>query len=343
VVVDFLEGDVDKPLIVGRVYNADHMPPYKLPDEKTKSVIKTHSSKGGGGTNEIRFEDLKDKEQLFIQAQRQMDTRVKGSHNHTIGGTYHLHIGGEKGDEKWGDYRQLVHENKHTHVKQEVHTWIEMDEGHQVDGNVSIKVGGTQTTDVARDVVDKFGASHKHEVAMTYALKALSIKLEASVGIELKCGGSSIVLTPAAIFIMGGPLVNINSGSGPPVGPVMAMATSPAKAEDPGVADKSDPGKDTTYAGGEELQPAEVPPEVAGHEFVPPEEEEPEETTYIDIKLTDEEGMPVAGERYRVTDSKGKVFEGSLDANGFAHVTGISPGECEITFPNMDESAWNRT
>ncbi|MCP4249537.1 MAG: type VI secretion system tip protein VgrG, partial [bacterium] len=80
VIVDFLEGDPDQPIITGRVYNADHMPPYKLPDEKTKSVIKTHTSKGGGGCNEIRFEDLKDKEQLFLQAQRMMDTRVKASH-----------------------------------------------------------------------------------------------------------------------------------------------------------------------------------------------------------------------------------------------------------------------
>jgi len=342
VVVDFLEGDVDKPIITGRVYNADHMPPYKLPDEKTKSVIKTHSSKGGGGTNEIRFEDLKDKEQLFLQAQKQMDTRVKGSHNHTVGGTYHLHIGGEKGDEQWGDYRQLVHENKHTHVKQEVRTWIELDESHQVDGMVSVKVGGTRSTDVGGDVVDKFGANHKHEVTMTYALKALSIKLEASTGIELKCGGSSIVLTPAAIFIVGGPLVNINSGSGPPVGPVMAAATAPVKPDDPGVADKSDPGKDTTYAGGEEPEPGEPLPEVAGHEFEPPEEKpKEEEKSWLKIRLVNDAGEPVPGEKYRITCPDGSIKEGRLDANGMAEVKLAAPEECEVTFPDLDGEAWH--
>ncbi|MBI5656716.1 MAG: type VI secretion system tip protein VgrG, partial [Geobacter sp.] len=66
VIVDFLEGDPDKPIITGRVYHGTNNPPYKLPDEKTKSTIKTNSSPGGGGFNEIRFEDKKHEEQIFI-------------------------------------------------------------------------------------------------------------------------------------------------------------------------------------------------------------------------------------------------------------------------------------
>ncbi|MCP4246027.1 MAG: type VI secretion system tip protein VgrG, partial [bacterium] len=342
VIVDYLEGDPDQPIITGRVYNADHMPPYKLPDEKTKSVIKTHTSKGGGGCNEIRFEDLKDKEQLFLQAQRMMDTRVKASHMHTIGGSYHLDVGGEKDGELHGEYRQLIYEAKHTHVKGEKRMWVEMDEGRQIDGQQSIAVGGTRSTKVGADVVDKFEANHKHEVAQTYAAKALNIKLEASIGIELKCGGSSIVLTPAAIFIMGGPLVNINTGSGPPVGPVTAMAGAPAKPEDPAAADKSEPGKDMRYSGGEELLEAEGLEPVEGYEFEPPAaEEEEKETTFIKIRLLNDEGEPVAGERYRVTCPDGTVKEGTLDANGMAEVTGIEPGECDVTFPDLDESAWH--
>ena len=65
VIVDFLEGDPDQPIITGRVYNADQMPPYKLPDKKTQSGLKTMSSKGGGGFNEIRFEDKKGSEPVF--------------------------------------------------------------------------------------------------------------------------------------------------------------------------------------------------------------------------------------------------------------------------------------
>ncbi|MBK8268649.1 MAG: type VI secretion system tip protein VgrG [Planctomycetes bacterium] len=84
VVVDFLEGNPDKPIIVGSVYNADHMPPYALPADKTKSVIKTNSTTGGGGTNEICFEDRKDSEQLLIHAQRDFHVRVKHDRVETV-------------------------------------------------------------------------------------------------------------------------------------------------------------------------------------------------------------------------------------------------------------------
>lgn len=336
VVVDFLEGDPDKPLIIGRVYNADQMPPYKLPDEKTKSVIKTHSSKGGGGTNEIRFEDLKDKEQLFIQAQRQMDTRVKADHFHTVGSSYHLHVGTEDG----GELRELIYNAKHVHIKGELRTWVEKDEGRAVDGNQATEIKGTECLLVHKDAVDTYQASHKHEVTGTYELKAASIKLEASQGIEIKCGGSSVILAPGGIYIVG-PTVYINSGAGPSVAPVSAGGYCPAAAEDAGTADSSEPGKDVSYAGGEELAAAETPEDIAGHEWEEDETEE-EEESYIDIELTDEEGNPVPGERYRVTDSEGEVHEGSLDTNGKAHVI-VPPGENQVTFPNLDDDAWDRT
>ena len=72
VIVDFLEGDPDRPLIVGSVYNAEQMPHYALPDEMTKSYIKTNSTKGGEGYNEFLFEDKKDEERLYLHAQKDM-------------------------------------------------------------------------------------------------------------------------------------------------------------------------------------------------------------------------------------------------------------------------------
>ena len=330
VIVDFLEGNPDKPIIVGRVFNADHMPPYALPDEKTKSVIKTHSSKGGGGTNEIRFEDLKDKEQIFIHAQKDLHVRVTNDRVEDVENDRHLYVANKK--------YEKVKKDSHVEIKENHFAKIGGDRNVAVGGKESIKIAGTRSHDVGGDVVDKFGANHKHEVTMTYAAKALAIKLEASTGIELKCGGSSIILTPAAIFIVGGPLVNINSGSGPPVGPVTAMATSPEAPEPPASADDSTPGQDTTYTGSGQLVAAEPAEQVAGYEVEPTEVEE-RETTWIDIELVDEEGEPVPGERYRVVDSAGTVKEGSLDANGRAHVTGIAPGQCEIYFPNLDQTA----
>lgn len=75
VIVEFFEGDVDRPFVTGALYNSKHMPPY-LPDRPSKSTIKTNTTKGGHGYNELRFEDLKDEEQIYLHAQKDWDTLV---------------------------------------------------------------------------------------------------------------------------------------------------------------------------------------------------------------------------------------------------------------------------
>ena len=85
VIVDFLEGDPDRPIITGRVYNGDQTVPYALPGEQTKSTIKSMSSKGGGGFNEIRLEDKKGSEQVFILGQKNQDIRIKNDVKEWVG------------------------------------------------------------------------------------------------------------------------------------------------------------------------------------------------------------------------------------------------------------------
>src|SRR5690606_4492895 len=75
VVVTFVDGDPDRPLITGCVYNGTNAPPYDLPGELSKSTFKTHSTPGGQGFSEVRFEDAEGKEQVFVRAQRRMDLR----------------------------------------------------------------------------------------------------------------------------------------------------------------------------------------------------------------------------------------------------------------------------
>ena len=191
---------------------------------------------------------------------------------------------------------------------------------------------GPHSVDVTGDVIETYGRNHKNETTMTSATKAMSIKLEATTGIEFKCGGSSIVLTPAAIFIVGGPIVNVNSGSGPPVGPVTATASAPVAPDAPTDADTVKPGKDTTYSGGEETVEGEIPEDIAGHEIEA--DLERQETSWIEIELVDESGKPIPYEPYEITAPDGKtLIRGTLDRNGQARRIVPNVGTCQISFP----------
>lgn len=104
VLVDFIEGDPDRPIITGRLYHADNPTPYPLPDEKTKSTIKSESSPGGGGFNELRFEDRKGAEEVFLHAQRDLHEvvlhdnvrDVRADQTFTVGGAQTFTIAGDR-------------------------------------------------------------------------------------------------------------------------------------------------------------------------------------------------------------------------------------------------------
>jgi type VI secretion system secreted protein VgrG len=110
VVVEFLEGDPDRPLVTGGVYNADNMPPYSLPEHKTQSGIRTRSSKGGAEANfnEIRFEDKKGHEELHIQAEKNMSTLVKHDQTLTVHGDRSVTVNGSQTEIVKADRKMAV-------------------------------------------------------------------------------------------------------------------------------------------------------------------------------------------------------------------------------------------
>lgn len=239
VIVGFIEGDPDRPVIVGSVYNADTMPPYELPANKTRSGIKSDSSMGSGGFNEIRFEDLKGKEQIFIHGQKDSDTRIENDCREWIGEDRHLIV-------KRDQYEE-VDRDLHLKVVRDHKEAIQGDRHLAVTGKEAIQVTGSHSFQVTGNVATQFGANHTEQTTGSYYLQAQSIVLEGETSICLTVGSNFISILPAGIFINGMPMVNINSGGaaipGIPGMPVSPIAPGPAIEADKAVA-----GSEVTYS-----------------------------------------------------------------------------------------------
>lgn len=216
VIVDFLEGDPDQPIIIGSVYNASEMPPYKLPDEKTKTVLfKSRSSKGGGGFNEFRVEDKKGKEQIFIHAERNKDIRIKHDRHEAVGHNAHLIISKDQLEEVDGD--------KHLTVKG--------DQNESIDGTVSLTAG--------RDLQTKVGQNIAFDAGTEIHFKSgTNLVLETNNSLTLKVGGNFININSSGVYISGTKIF-INSGGAPGAG----AGASPEQPQHPQTADRARPGR----------------------------------------------------------------------------------------------------
>lgn len=184
VIVSFLEGDPDQPLVTGAVYNATNMPPLSLPDEASRSTIKTNTTKGGVGFNEIRFEDKKDSEEIFIQAEKDFNRVVKNNDT--------LKVGFEKADK--GDQTIQIKNDRTLEVGHDLSTTVTNDETHKVQNNQTLNVTKDRKLDVGGNETVTVTGDQKVTVSKT-------IVIEATTSIELKVGGSSIKIEPAKVTI----------------------------------------------------------------------------------------------------------------------------------------------
>ncbi|MFC1636694.1 type VI secretion system Vgr family protein [Planctomycetota bacterium] len=216
VIVEFLEGDPDRPIITGRVYNAQAKPPYDLPGNKTMSTLKSNSSKGGDGFNEIRFEDKKNEEQIFIHAEKDEDVRVKNDVKEWVGQDRHLIVKRDQLEEVGGD--------KHLTVK----------------GDQNEKIDGTVSLDAGMDLQQKAGMKHALEAGMDVHIKGgMKVVIEAGTQLSLKAGASFIDIGPSGVAISGTPSIMINSGGSAGAG----SGCSPDAAKLPKEAATAEPGE----------------------------------------------------------------------------------------------------
>jgi type VI secretion system secreted protein VgrG len=143
VIVEFLEGDPDKPIITGRIYNGANMPPYDLPANKTQSGVKSRSSKDGtpDNFNEIRFEDKKGSEQLFIHAEKNQDIEVENDETHWVG----------------HDRQKTVDNDETTHVKGNRRESVDKDETITISGDRTETVSKSETISITKSRTESVG------------------------------------------------------------------------------------------------------------------------------------------------------------------------------------------
>jgi type VI secretion system secreted protein VgrG len=207
VVVSFLEGDPDRPLVTGCVYNSDAMPPYTLPDEQTKSTVKSNSSKGGEGFNELRFEDKKGSEEVFVHAERDFNRVVKNNDTLKVGFET-----ADKGDQTIGIKNdQAVDIGNNQSVKIKVDQKLEVGGNQEVaiDGSQKIKVGTTILIEAGTSIELKVGGSSIKIEAAKITVKSPEIEIAADANAKFKAGAMMDV-NAGGVMTVQGALVKIN-------------------------------------------------------------------------------------------------------------------------------------
>jgi Rhs element Vgr protein len=229
VVVSFVDGDPDCPLITGCVYNGTNLPPYELPGELSKSTFKTNSTPGGEAFSEVRFEDAKGSEQMFVRAQRRMDLRVQGTMYSTCTGDREDIVGTEDPNggntnacllTVFGDVNTFVHEQHLRHstgtstmtCNRDVLeantgrrlTWV--DEEYELNAPKII----TEASETISQKANLITLAGSDTVSLMGGAKLV---LESNNALELRVGNSFISLHQGGIDIEGF-MLRLNSGGG---------------------------------------------------------------------------------------------------------------------------------
>jgi type VI secretion system secreted protein VgrG len=206
VIVEFLEGDPDRPIITGRVYNGDAPTPYALPDNKTVSTLKSSSSKGGDGYNEIKFEDKAGSELFWLHAQKDMDTRAENILREWIG----------KDRENWvkGDQVEKI-EGKHgMEVVGDLFEKVGGNHGLTITGDELVKIDGKQGLTLAGDRAAKITGDDNLKAANLNMETGEKACLKVGSDLHIKAGGGAGLVGGGDVHIKAGGTLVLESGSG---------------------------------------------------------------------------------------------------------------------------------
>ncbi|PSV15144.1 type VI secretion system tip protein VgrG [Photobacterium kishitanii] len=187
VIVSFLEGDPDQPIITGRTYNATNQPPYELPAHKTRTVLRTETHQGDG-YNELRFEDQAGKEEIYVHAQKDVNVLVENDRTDNIKHNLHLDVENER----------------FSHIKANDHLTVDGESRQHTKGNYTLAVDGSLHMKQGKALLLDAG----NEVHLKAGSK---IVIEAGAELTLKAGGSFVKIDASGVSISGA-AINLNSG-----------------------------------------------------------------------------------------------------------------------------------
>ena len=167
VIVDFIAGDPDRPIVTGRVYNGERMPPWGLPMSATQSGLLSRSTPGGAAShaNAFRFEDRKGAEQLWMHAERNFDAETELDHTLSVGHDHTHTVGNDETMQVKNNRQRSVGQNETVNIGQHRVAQIGGDETHGVGGDRTRTVGKSETVAIAANRDATIGGAHTETVA----------------------------------------------------------------------------------------------------------------------------------------------------------------------------------
>jgi uncharacterized protein involved in type VI secretion and phage assembly len=357
VVVVFLGGDTDRPVVVGSVPNAEHPPPFPLPRSKSKSGIRTESTRGGGGHNELSFEDRKGFEQVHLRAEKDLDVEVRHNETRRVGANQSSHvaqsqytvidqsriasIGGDDTEVVTGSATRTVGRDAGERVTHDLHARVGGRALHEVMGNHDVRTAQDHTLRVEGNLTTIVGhaSAPRSSVHHTFGAAEISsedrLDLVSQKGIHLRVGASSVHILPDRVEIQS-PNISLFGGGARLVlegDSLKGVAKERAflKAKEVALVAQ---GAAVELAGGTaRLTGASVA--LGG-----PVPNASEDSRYRDphptkIHLEDQEGRPRAHQRFVIRLPDGTERAGVLDAEGSAELEIEESGGAEILFPEV--------
>jgi len=226
VVVEFLEGDPDRPLVVGSVYNAEQMPPLELPSSGIEMGMKSRSSPGGGGHNQITMNDTKGEEMMTVNAQYDMATTVGNDQTLDVANNRTASVAVDDSETVGSNQTLDVGSDQTVTVGSNQDVTVGADQSLTVSASRSVTVGAGNTVDVGADHGLTAGGKVSMESGTDTGIKAgtavsleagTDMKLDAGVKVEvtagatikLSAGGSTVEIGPAGVKITTGAIVDI--------------------------------------------------------------------------------------------------------------------------------------